>query len=99
MCSSKDDGISGEVESKTTKDVPKEDSTTEEGLKDEMLMAKEDSVVKEKETNKEKNPVTRENSMEESLLCGICQVSLHTCSLLIIVYVHNYIIQYTYVHM
>ena len=79
--SSKDDsGNSDEVESKTTKNVPKEGSAkTEEGLHKEVLMGKEDSVVKEKAANKEKNSVSslsRENSMEESLLCGICQVSI-----------------------
>lgn len=75
-----DDGNPDEVESKPTEDVPKRGSaTTKEGLHDEALMAKEDSIVKEKAPNNEKNSapsIPRENSMEESLLCGICQVSI-----------------------
>ena len=81
-----DDGYSDEVKLKTTEDVPKEDSTTKEGLQDEVLMAKEDSAVKEKEANKPIPSLSRQTSMEESLLCGICQVSnihtyLYACSL------------------
>ena len=76
----KDDGNCGEVKCKTTED----DSATKEGPKDKISIATEDSIVKEKEANKEKNTVpslSKENSMEESLLCGICQVSiLHTCN-------------------
>ena len=75
-----DGGNSDDMESKMTEDVPKEGSaTTKEGLHDEVLMAKEDSIVKGKAANKEKSLVpslARENSMEESLLCGICQVSI-----------------------
>ena len=88
---SKDDTDSaevGEIESKTThvQDIPKDESTAKEGSKDEVLIGKEGSFVKEKEASKEKIPtssLSRENSMEESLLCGICQVSMHACTYII----------------
>ena len=43
-------------------------------------MAKEDPIVKEKEVSKKEataSSLSKDNSMEESLLCGICQVSIH----------------------
>ena len=82
--SSKDDTDTaevGEVKSETTSDDP----TRKEETKDDVLIAKEDSIVKEKGASKEKSlppSLSRGQSMEENLLCGICQVSnLHVISL------------------
>ena len=58
--------------------MPKDDSTTSKEVK--VSVAKEDSIVKEKEISKKEataSSLSKDNSMEESLLCGICQVSIH----------------------
>ena len=80
---SKGDTDSAEVgESKRTQDIPKDESTAKEGSKGGVLIGKEGSLVKEKVVSKEKtlpSSLSKENSMEESLICGICQVSIHAC--------------------
>ena len=57
--------------------MPKDDSTAREEVK--VSLAKEDSIVKEKDISKKEttaSSLSKDNSMEESLLCGICQVSI-----------------------
>ena len=71
-----DSAVAGEVKDEAIKDIPKENSV----IKEEPLIGKEDSIVKEKEANK-KTPapsLSKENSMEECLICGICQVCKYT---------------------
>ena len=74
--------------------MPKDDSTASEEVK--ISVTKEELIVKEKEVSKKEataSSLSKDNSMEESLLCGICQVSIHiiicTCVMKVITSPHH----------